>query len=144
MELMTPDLVLFDLQATSKEDVIRALAHAMDASNRLSDLEAYVADVFAREAMGTTALGFRVATPHAKSEAVSVASLGFAHLAHPIDWDGEQVDLVFQIAVPLAEAGDRHLVILAQLARQLIHADFRERLASTSAPAEVVDLVGIA
>ena len=143
MELMTPELVLFDLEAGSKEDVVRALAKSMNANERLTDLEAYVADVFARETMGTTALGFRVATPHAKSGAVQTASLAFAHLSKPIDWDGEEVDLVFQIAVPLAEAGDRHLVILAQLARQLIHEDFRERLAFASSPVEVVDLVGI-
>ncbi len=105
MELMTPGLVLFDLKAANKEDVVRALAESMNANERLTDLEAYVADVFTRETMGTTALGFRVATPHAKSEAVRTASLAFAHLAEPVNWDGEEVDLVFQIAVPLAEAG---------------------------------------
>lgn len=144
MELMNPGLVLFGLEAADKGDVIRALADAMQAAGRLSNRDEYIGDVLAREAAGSTALGFRVATPHAKSSAVQVASLAFARLDHPIDWDGEQVDLVFQIAVPIAEAGDRHLVILAQLARKLIHADFRESLAGSETPEQVIDLVDIA
>lgn len=143
MELMDTALILFDVEAPTKEDVIAALAAAMDADGRLSSKEGYVADVLKREASSSTAIGFDVATPHAKSEAVTTASLGFARLKQPIDWDGEQVSLVFQIAVPLAEAGDRHLVILAQLARHLMHEDFRAKLAQATTPQAVLELVDI-
>lgn len=143
MDLMSTALIKFDVEASTKEDVIAALAAAMQADGRLNDEATYYADVLTREASSSTAIGFSVATPHAKSEAVSCASLAFAHLKNPIEWGGEQVDLVFQIAVPLAEAGDRHLVILAQLARHLMHDEFREKLAQATSAQEVLELVDI-
>lgn len=143
MELMSSDLILFDLNASSKDEVIKALAHAMKEDGRLNDEDAYVRDVFAREALESTAIGFNVATPHAKSDAVATSSLAFARLAKPIAWNDERVDLVFQIAVPKAEAGNRHLQILAQLARHLMHEDFREKLGKARTAQQVLELVDI-
>lgn len=143
MELMTSDLIVFDLDASTKEEVIEKLADAMDKGGRLNSKEGYVKDVLAREALESTAIGFSVATPHAKSDAVATSSLAFARLAKPITWNDEQVDLVFQIAVPKAEAGNRHLQILAQLARHLMHEEFRDKLGKATNAQEVLELVDI-
>lgn len=141
MELMSEALVLFDVKASKKEDVITALADAMAGDGRLNDRDQYVADVLKREEEFSTSIGFGVATPHAKADSVATPSLGYARLAEPMMWDDDEVDTIFQIAVPLADAGERHLQILAQISRHLIHADFRERLAAAKTAAEVIALV---
>lgn len=141
MELITEGIVLFDVEATGKEDVIEQLADAMAADGRLVDRDQYVADVLKREEEFSTSIGFGVATPHAKADSVATPSLGYARLAKPMMWDEDEVDTIFQIAVPLADAGERHLQILAQISRHLIHADFRERLAAATTAAEVIALV---
>lgn len=125
MELMDKNLVLFDVEASAKEEVIGLIADAMDKGGRLLDKEGYLADVLKREASSTTAVGFLVATPHAKSAHVKEPSLAFLRLKTPIQWDNdEEVQMVFQIGVPSPGQGDRHLEILAQLFRQLVHEDF--------------------
>lgn len=70
-KLIDNDFVMFDLEADSAEEVIRKMADVMEQNDRLIDKEMYVADVLQREKVSGTAVGFSVATPHAKSEGVS-------------------------------------------------------------------------
>lgn len=143
MELMDKNLVLFDVEASSKEEVIGLITDAMDKGGRLLDKEGYRADVLKREASSTTAVGFSVATPHAKSVHVKEPSLAFLRLKAPIQWDDdEEVQMVFQIGVPSPGQGDRHLEILAQLFRHLVHEEFQEKLRTVSSPEELIALVG--
>lgn len=142
-ELMNEAIVMFDVEANSAEEVIRLIADAMDKDDRLSDKEGYVADVLAREASSSTAVGFSVATPHSKSVHVKEPSLAFVRLAKPMKWDdSEEVDMVFQIGVPSPGQGDRHLEILAGLFRKVMHDDFREQLANAKTADEVINLIG--
>lgn len=143
MELMSSTLVLFDVDASTKEDVIGTIADAMDADGRLLDKDGYIADVFKREGETSTAVGFGIATPHAKSTSVKEASLAFMRLSQPMDWDGEQVDVIFQIGVPSPGQEDRHLQILAQLFRHLIHEDFQQKLREATSADEIVALVDV-
>ena len=142
-ELMNEAIVMFDVEANSAEEVIRLIADAMDKDDRLIDKEGYVADVLAREASSSTAVGVSVATPHSKSGHVRETSLAFVRLAKPMKWDdSEEVDMVFQIGVPSPGQGDRHLEILAGLFRKVMHDDFREQLANAKTADEVINLIG--
>ena len=140
---MNEAIVMFDVEANSAEEVIRLIADAMDKDDRLIDKEGYVADVLAREASSSTAVGFSVATPHSKSGHGKEPSLAFVRLAKPMKWDdSEEVDMVFQIGVPSPGQGDRHLEILAGLFRKVMHDDFREQLANAKTADEVINLIG--
>ena len=122
--------------------VIRLLAGQAEEDGRLAAADVVDA-ALAREAQSTTAVGHGVAIPHARSAAVDVATLAFARLRTPVEWDapdGAPVDLVFLIAVP-ADAGTQHLKILATLARALMKDDFRASLRDASTPEDVVGLV---
>ena len=141
--LMAAPFVVFDLEAENQEQIMNLLAEKMQQEGRLFDLPGYVEDVKAREAQASTAVGMGVATPHAKSVHVKTPSLAFARLRHPIDWDGkEQVDLVFQIAVPSPGQGDLHLKIISSLFRKMVYPEFLEKLKSAEKPEEVMALTG--
>lgn len=141
--LMAAPFVVFDLKAKQQEQVMHALAEKMHQEGRLLDLDGYIEDVKAREAQSSTAVGMGIATPHAKSVHVKTPSLAFARLDHPIDWDGkEQVDLVFQIAVPSPGQGDLHLKIISSLFRKMVYPEFLDQLRSAKTPEEVMALVG--
>ena len=142
-ELMSSAIVTFDAEADSAEEVIKLIAESMDKDGRLIDKDGYVKDVLAREASSSTAVGFSVATPHAKSVHVKEPSLAFVRLAHPIKWDdSEEVSMVFQIAVPSPGQGDRHLEILAGLFRKIMHDDFREKLLAANSAEEIIAVIG--
>lgn len=143
-ELMSGEIVMFDVEAESADEIIRLIADSMEKDGRLINKDGYIADVKAREASSSTAVGFSVATPHSKSVHVKEPSLAFVRLAKPIKWDdSEEVDMVFQIGVPSPGQGDRHLEILAGLFRKIMHDDFREQLGNAKTAEEVINLIGI-
>jgi fructose-specific phosphotransferase system IIA component len=140
--LVDPRLVLFDVAAQSKEDVIRSLGERLFETGRVTDLDGYVAAVLEREAQSSTAVGLSVATPHAKTDHAAQASLGFARLAEEIVWDDEEsVRLVFIIAVPSKDAGDRHLQILAKLFRKFVDEEFLATISKATDPGDIVALI---
>lgn len=130
------------LVASGKEAAIREMAELLAASGKVTDVEGLVRAALAREELGTTGLGEEIAVPHAKTDAVSAPVVGFARSAEGVEWgalDGTRARLVFMIAVPVADAGDEHLRLLAMLSRKLMDPAFRERLLAAEERGEIVE-----
>lgn len=129
MELINENLIVLDANLRSKEEVINSICDQLIAEDRLSDRQLYLNDVYERENVIPTSLGFSFAIPHAKSDGVKVASLVFIKLKNEIDWtETEKVKFIFGIGVPLAQSGVEHLSILSKLARKMMDEDFRNGL----------------
>ena len=58
-ELIANDIILFDLEAETKQEIIEKLTDAMDKDGRLEDKDKYMADVLAREESSSTAIGLK-------------------------------------------------------------------------------------
>lgn len=142
-DIITPELVVLDASlGDDKQAVIRALAARVVAAGRATDAEALFADAWAREAKDETGLPGGIAIPHAKSAAVTTASLAFARLRPAVDFgapDGP-ADLVFLIAAP-EHAAEEHLAVLSKLARNLLNDDFTAQLRGARDAAYVVSVV---
>lgn len=121
------------------EDCVRALAGALAEAGRLSDVDTFVADVLAREAQGSTALPGGVALPHARSEGVTTPSVAIASLPAPITEGGQQVDLVFLLAVP-GDQSDRYLAYLRQVTTAVVKPGFRSDARAAESPAALATL----
>jgi PTS system fructose-specific IIA component/PTS system nitrogen regulatory IIA component len=75
---------------------------------------------------------------------VKETTVAFGRLTNYLDWqslDGQEVGLVFLLAVPEECKGDQHLKIIASLSRKLIHQDFRETLQNAKTKEEIVNLL---
>ncbi|MFJ7053734.1 fructose-specific PTS transporter subunit EIIC [Streptomyces albidoflavus] len=141
-QLITADLVDVDLFADTKEAAARSLAERMTAAGRVTDLEAFLADVAAREAQMPTGLDGGIGIPHCRSAHVTEPTLAFGRSADGIDFgapDGP-ADLIFLIAAP-AGADDDHLTILSALARRLADSTFTEALRAERDPARAAALI---
>jgi PTS system fructose-specific IIA component len=140
-DITNANLVALDLDTTDRWGAIDALADLLAADGRLTDQEAYVRAVRAREEdTGGTAMEMGIAIPHAKSPGVKSAGVAFGRTRKPIDFGEEQADLVFLIAAPEGEH-NLHVTVLSQLARRLVHERFRSALRAAGTPEEVVDLM---
>ncbi|MNP18609.1 PTS system mannose-specific EIIBCA component [compost metagenome] len=110
----------------------------------VTDVEQYVQAVLTREESSSTGIGFGVAIPHGKANGVTRASLAFARLSEPTEWqslDDEPVKIVFMIAVPAENVGNEHLQILVSLSRKLIHEEFRDSLLQAQTAEEVIEIL---
>jgi PTS system fructose-specific IIA component len=140
--LITPDLVDVAIADTDREAVTRRLIDLLAAAGRVTDAEAFHADVRAREAQMATGMPGGIGLPHARSEAVTVPSLAVGTLVEGVDWgapDGP-ARLIFLIAAPASGDAD-HLKILAALARRLVHPEFRQSLMDAPDAATVSDII---
>lgn len=141
-ELITPELIDLDFQASSKQEAIRKLVDMVAKSGRSNDPDQLYADVLIREGQMQTGLEGGIGIPHARSNAVSTPSLAFARLPSGVDFgaaDGP-ADLVFLIAVPSGSDSD-HMKIIASLARKLVHESFKSGLRSVSNAFEAAELI---
>lgn len=73
-------------------------------------------------------MGSSIAIPHALSLGVKHTSLVFLRLQNPVQWDDDQVQMVFGIAVRKENSGNEHLRILSNLARKLMNTGFTNEL----------------
>ena len=90
-DLITEDLVVLDLVATDKVDATRQLAQKLQAAGRVTDLEGFLADVAAREAQMATGMPGGIRLPHARSDYVTVPSLGLARVPAGVDFGAPMV-----------------------------------------------------
>jgi fructose-specific phosphotransferase system IIA component len=142
-DVINERLVVLDLNATSRDEAIDALADRLEADGRLADRDAYVREVRKREDEGGgTGMEMGVAIPHGKSAGVRQASVVFGRSQQGIDFggDGEPSRLLFLIAAP-AGSEDTHVTLLAKLARRLVHEDFRDRLLQAATPTDALDVI---
>jgi mannitol/fructose-specific phosphotransferase system IIA component (Ntr-type) len=121
------------------EDCVRALAAQLSGTGRLPDADAFVADVLAREAQGSTGLPGGVALPHARSAGVSVPTVAIASLPAAIPEGGHDVDLVFLLAVP-GDQSDRYLALLRQVTTAVVKPGFRADCRAATTPEALAKL----
>ena len=144
--LIDETLVVLDDNAPSgdREDVIRGLVRHAVSAGRITDGEAVIQAALAREEQSTTAVGNEVAIPHARVAGVATPTVLFARIpGDGVNWnspDNTTVRFVFLIAVPEG-ANEKHMKILAQLARALMRNNFRTRLRDATTRADIVDAV---
>jgi len=84
----------------------------------------------ARENLGSTAIGHGIAIPHGRSPTLEAPRGVLLRLQPAVDFnasDGENVDLVFAMAVP-DHYTHQHLMLLSELAERFSDAHFRTAL----------------
>ena len=139
-DVLKKDVMLLDLQATSKEAVIDEMITSLVDKGYVTDFEVFKTGILNREAQTTTGLGDGIAMPHAKNAAVKEATVLFAKSNKGVDYaslDGQPTDLFFMIAAPEG-ANDTHLAALAELSKYLMKPGFADKLRSVSSPEEVI------
>ncbi|HEM3677456.1 TPA: PTS sugar transporter subunit IIA [Streptococcus suis] len=139
-DVLRKNVMLLDLQATSKEAVIDEMITSLVDKGYVTDFEVFKTGILNREAQTTTGLGDGIAMPHAKNAAVKVATVLFAKSNKGVDYaslDGHPTDLFFMIAAPEG-ANDTHLAALAELSKYLMKPGFADKLRSVSSPEEVI------
>jgi PTS system nitrogen regulatory IIA component len=115
--------------AANKKQALAALA---DLAGRAFGIDAEEAAqaLAAREAEGSTGVGYGVALPHARLKGLDRMRAAFLRLEQPVQFDAvddQPVDLLFALFAP-PHADSEHLRALAQVSRRLRHGDLRERL----------------
>ena len=136
-------LVIFNLKAGGKNEVIEELVSLVSSSNMVKDAEQLLKDVIDRENLVTTGVGYGVAFPHAKTRAVKGIVIAFGRSSEGVDFDAmdhKPVNLFFLIAAP-EDAIGAHLNVMARLSYLMKSENNRQKLMSASSPGDVLALM---
>jgi PTS system fructose-specific IIC component len=145
-DILLKELMIMDLQGTTKEGVIDEMIAGLSANGIINDAAVYKEGIMKRESQTSTGLGDGIAMPHAKNKAVIKPAVVFAKSAAGVDYaslDGQPAHLFFMIAAPEG-ANNVHLEVLASLSRLLINPDFTASLKKAKTPEEVQGLFAAA
>jgi fructose-specific PTS system IIA-like component len=129
--LVTPELVMLEVDAQNKAEVIKLAVDRLFVAGRTNAARALEQAVWAREKVHPTAFGHEFAIPHGKTDAVETDSVMLIKLRTPVAWggeEGESVRTVILLAMRESGGPNNHLRVLATLARKLMHEEFRQEL----------------
>ena len=141
-DLLSPDLMIMDLKATTQEEAIKEMADLEVKQGVVNNEEEFIKSIWAREKESTTGIGEGIAMPHAINKYINRAAVLFAKSPKGIDYkalDGQPVHLFFMITAP-AGADNTHLQALAKLSSLLINPDVVNALKAATTPEEVIDI----
>lgn len=140
--LLALENIFVDETFANKEQVIQFLCGNLSVNGRTEHPFELEEDVWLREEIVTTGVGFGVAIPHTKSQWIRHSSISIVHLTQPIDWQSEMGDVELVIMLTLgADEGINHVKVFSQLARKLVNKQFRQGLFAAEDAREILALL---
>lgn len=141
-ELLTPDDIRLDVDASSKQEVLHRIATLLAGRHGLSEA-VILESMIAREQLGSTGVGHGVAIPHARMSQCVAPACVYVRTKFPIPFDApdnKPVSVFLGLIVPNM-ANERHLTLLATAAGMLSDRAFRERLRACTDPTALRELL---
>ena len=142
-DLLDPRSISLDAAPASKAEALDLAVELMAASGRLSDVEAYRKQVYAREEESTTGIGEGIAIPHGKCDAVKAPGLAAMVIRNGVDFDaldGDPVTLLFLIAAPNTK-DNVHLDVLSKLSVLMMDENFSDSLRKAGSVEEFLSII---
>lgn len=125
-------IIDLSMNTIDKKDTITHLAQKLKEAGYVDNIDEFVADIYEREAQGSTGIGNYIAIPHGKSDSVKQVGIAIGKLNNEIEWetlDGNGVNLIFLFAVSNDhEYARNHMKLLAEIATKLGNDEAVDRL----------------
>jgi len=140
MPVLDTQLIITDAHAANKREAIKELCDALYLAERTENPAAVERDVWSREQVYSTDMGYGIAIPHCKTKHVTANSIAVLKPKTPLSWvtaENKPVKTVILLAIKESEAANSHMKIFARLARKVMHDDFREYLAKANDPEDI-------
>ena len=145
-DLLDKRSISLDAAPADKKATLDMAVELMAKSGKLSDVEQYRAQVYAREEESTTGIGEGIAIPHGKCDAVKTPGLAAMVIKNGVDYDsldGEPVTLLFLIAAPNTK-DNVHLDVLSKLSVMLMDENFTTSLRNAESVEEFLQIIDAA
>ncbi|MFS1134451.1 PTS sugar transporter subunit IIA [Enterococcus hirae] len=141
-KIIDPNNIKTNLVGETKDEVLKELATVLLQNHYITDVDGFMADIYAREEEGQTGIGNYIAIPHGKSPYVDRIGVAIGVTENEIPWeslDGKGVKGIILFAVgDDNEGAQEHLKLLSLFARKLGNDEVIEQLIQAKDADEVV------
>ena len=143
---ITKNQIILDLKAQTKDEVLETmLKQFVELGLVPGEMQEDVLSALKeRESLTSTGLGYGVALPHVKTDAVGLINIVFARSVHGVEFealDGNPVQFLFMILAP-TKVSDDYLKILSTMSALMKDARVRRRLAEAKSAEDVLSIIG--
>lgn len=138
-EIIKPDGVLCNATARSKKHCLEILSELLVRAHPDIASETIFESLIERERLGCTSLDRGAAFPHCRVAGIGASNAALMKLLEPIDFDaadGEPVDLVFGMMVPV-DMNDQHHADIQLVTNVLSDQGLRSRLRGINSSSEL-------
>lgn len=142
VDFVREDLIVPDISARRKNEVIRELASRLADAEQVGAEEVYSV-LLEREQLGSTALAEGIAIPHAKLDSIDHLVGCVGRSLKGVDFkseDGSRTHLLFVLIAPKSSTGE-HLKALARISRLFKNSSARARLMSAETASEMYAVI---
>ena len=141
-KIIDPNNIKTNLVGETKDEVLKELATVLLQNHYITDVDGFMADIYAREEEGQTGIGNYIAIPQGKSPDVDRIGVAIGVTENEIPWeslDGKGVKGIILFAVgDDNEGAQEHLKLLSLFARKLGNDEVTEQLIQAKDADEVV------
>ena len=102
------------IEPMTKDQVIDRMISKLSQNGYVQDADVFRKAIYQRENEISTAVGYGVAIPHARTRAVERSTIAVFRDLAGVQWGQEKVNLVFMIAAE-ESASDEHLKMLSKI-----------------------------
>src|SRR5246500_5102361 len=143
-DILSKEQIITDLQAADRWQAIDELINNLVETHKIKpeNNDAIAAVVKKRESSMSTGIGFGIGIPHASTDLIYevVGALGRSRKGVNFDaLDNQPVNLIMLFLVPQGQF-QKHLHTLAQIAKLLHKAEFRQALEKAPAPESLLQI----
>jgi mannitol/fructose-specific phosphotransferase system IIA component (Ntr-type) len=135
--LLQPSRISLNISATDKKEAIIEVAGIIRNAPDLLDFPCFCQELLARDELRSTAAGYGVAFPHARTDAVKEIVIAAGRSAGGVRFGEENVHFIFVIGTPREKASE-YLVAVGALARLMRTEKIRNALGKASTPEEFI------
>lgn len=139
-DILTHDNIILNLEGDNQADVIDELVNKLAENQLINSPEEFKKAIYKRENEISTAIGYGIAIPHAKSKSVNKPTIMMGRKLQGIDYGGQHTNLIFMIAAP-ENASNEHLSLLSKLSTFLMSEIFRAKLILATSEDEVIKAI---
>lgn len=137
--LVHPETTMIHEAPMTRDEAIDYMVENLEKQGYVTNKTQLKEALYAREAESTTALGMKIAMPHAKTSGVQQPVVSVLKNNAGVTWkslDGTVPEVIFMITVP-EQSHDTHLKTLQLLSRHLMDDAKREALLNSTSEAEL-------
>jgi mannitol/fructose-specific phosphotransferase system IIA component (Ntr-type) len=143
LDILNEHVIKVPMESEDKEEAIEELVDVLVRAGKITNREAALKAIHAREDKQTTAIGSGVAVPHGKDTSVGALACAIGVSPDGIEFDSIDGQLVHAVFLLLAQADNPgpHLAALAEIARLVEFPTMRNTLFKARTPAEVLQII---
>lgn len=142
--MVRKDLIFACRDTASRGETIDYIVAAADKAGLLSDATKFKEAVYQREKEVSTSIGYGIAIPHGKTDAVKEAFIAFLSPQNSFIWEEtmqDEIKGVFMIGVPASGTEMLHLKAISAISKKLLDDDFRTALLAAKTDEEAFGLL---